>query len=199
MRMPNPPVPRWLPNAISIVRVLLVPVWAWSAELANRTFEAGGDGTRYRIAAALILSSIGASDVFDGWLARRYGLQSRLGANLDAIADKMAQVVLTTYLVLRPGPAFPQIPLWFLGLLIARDGLLVLGCLAIWRRHRHVETEHGWHGKAASVSLFLVLIACCFAASEAVMDILLLATTALVVASTAAYTHRGVIQFRAPR
>jgi len=197
--MSGPPIPRWLPNAISIVRVLLVPVWAWWAEIANRTFELDDNGQRYRIVAALILIAIGASDVVDGWLARRYDLQSRFGANLDAIADKLAQVVLTTYLALRVGPAFAAIPYWFLGLLIARDALLLLGCLAIWRRHGHVDTDHGWHGKAASLCLFAVLVASCFAAPEAVMNTMLLATAALVVASTAAYTRRGVNQFHGPR
>jgi len=194
--MPRPPIPRWLPNAISVLRVLLVPLWAWCAEHANRLFEAGADGSEARSAAALVLVTIGLSDALDGWLARRFALQSGLGANLDAIADKLAQIVMVTYLALRHGPAFPALPPWFLGLLIARDALLVLGCFAIWRRRGRVETEHGWHGKAASLGLFVVLVACNFAVGDAVAATLVGVTAVLVVASTAIYTRDGVRQFR---
>jgi phosphatidylglycerophosphate synthase len=189
-------IPRWLPNAISVLRVLLVPLWAWCAEHANRLFEAGADGSDARRAAAAVLVAIGLSDALDGWLARRFGLQSRLGANLDAVADKLAQIVMTTYLALRIGPAFPAIPFWFLLLLIARDGLLLLGCFAIWRRRGHVDTEHGRHGKAASLCLFAVLLVCNFAASDAAVATMVGFTAVVVVVSTAIYTVDGVRQFR---
>ncbi len=191
------PIPRWLPNAISVVRVLLVPVWAWCAEGANRASEAGAPGAGLQRAAALVLLTIGVSDALDGWLARRYGLQSRFGANLDAIADKLAQIVVTTYLALRLGPAFPAIPLWFLALLIARDLLLVLGCAAIWRRRGRVDTEHGWHGKVSSLCLFALLLVCNLAVGETVVGAMVFVTAAVVVASTAAYTRDGVRQFGA--
>jgi phosphatidylglycerophosphate synthase len=195
--MQRAPVPSWMPNAISVVRVLLVPLWALCAETANRTFEGGGDGAGLRNAAALTLVAIGASDALDGWLARRFDLQSRLGANLDAIADKLAQIVLTTYLALRVGPAFAAIAPWFLGLLIGRDALLALGCLLIWRRRGRVDTEHGWHGKVSSLCLFAVLVAASFGAGQAAITTMVWITAAAVVASTAAYTHDGVRQFRA--
>ena len=199
-----PPIPRWLPNAISFVRMLLVPVWVACAELANRTAQAasGGDpggheaAARYRLATAAVLVTIGLSDVLDGWLARRFGLQSRLGAVVDAGADKLAQVVLTTYLALRVGPAFPPIPLWFLGLLIARDGLLLVGLVVIRRRTGRVETEHELHGKVSSLCLFAVLVACSFAAPEAVTAPLVWGSAVVVVGSRAAYVWRGVRQLR---
>jgi len=191
------PIPRWLPNAISVARVVLVPVWAWCAESANRAFAEGADGDAWRRAAALVLITIGASDALDGWLARRFGLQSRIGANLDAIADKLTQIVVTTYLVLRTGPAFPAIPLWFLGLLMARDLLLVLGCAAIWRRRGRVDTEHVWHGKVSSLCLFALLLLCNLAVGDAAVTTMLLVTAAVVIASTVAYTRDGVRQFRA--
>lgn len=197
VRMRHAPIPSWLPNAISLVRVLLVPVWAACAEAANRAAEAGGDGLALRLAAALTLVAIGASDALDGWLARRFDLQSRFGANLDAIADKLAQVVLTTYLVLRAGPAFAAIPVWFLALLIARDALLAAGCLVIWRRRGRVDTEHGWHGKVSSLCLFAVLLAVSFGAAQGTTTSMVWLTAAVVVGSTAAYTVDGVRQWRA--
>jgi len=195
--MASPPIPRWLPNAISCVRVALVPVWVVFAEQANRAAHDGGDANGPRLLAALSLVVIGASDVLDGWLARRYGLQSPLGANLDALADKLAQVVLTTYLSLRVGAAFGWIPYWFLLLLIARDALLVVGFVAIKRRRGRVEAEHEWHGKASSLCLFAVLLAVSFGVSGAALTTTLAATAALVVFSTLRYTQHGWRQFTA--
>lgn len=195
--MRRTPIPSWLPNAISVLRVLLVPLWVYCAEAANRTFEAGGDGARLRLATALTLVAIGVSDALDGWLARRFDLQSRFGANLDAIADKLAQVVLTTWLVLRVGPAFAAIPVWFLGLLIVRDALLALGCFVIWRRRGRVDTEHGWHGKVSSLCLFAVLLAVSFGAGQQGVTVMVGITAAAVIGSTAAYTVDGIRQWRA--
>ncbi len=200
-------VPRWLPNAISVARVLMVPVWAYCAELAQRAAETGQDPLTARRAAGLVLLAIGASDVLDGWLARRFNLQSKDGALIDAVADKLTQVVLTTYLALRIGPAFAAIPVWFLLLLIARDGLLLLiardglllaGSAAIRRRRGHVEAEHAIHGKLASLALFAVLLAFSWVVPEALSAPLLWGTAALVVASTAMYVRHGLRQYGGP-
>ncbi len=191
-------VPRWLPNAISVARVLMVPVWACCAELAQRAAETGEDPLLARRAAGLVLLAIGASDVLDGWLARRFRLQSADGALIDAVADKLAQVVLTTYLALRIGPAFAAIPVWFLLLLIARDGLLLAGSAAIRRRRGHVEAEHAIHGKLASLALFAVLLAFSWVVPVALSAPLLWGTAALVVASTAMYVRHGLRQYAGP-
>lgn len=189
-----PTVPRWLPNAISCLRILLVPVWIACAELAN---AAPADAAFHRRLATLVLLTIGFSDIVDGWLARRFQLHSRAGAILDAVADKLAQVVLTTYLALAAGTAFPPIPLWFLGLLIARDGLLLLGFAVIRRRAHSVDTEHEWHGKLASLGLFAMLVVHSSGLDGFFADALLVATTALVVVSTAGYVRRGIGQLQA--
>ncbi len=191
------PVPRWLPNAISVVRILLVPVWVLVAEAANRTGEAGGDAAAAQLGAAVVLVTIGASDLVDGWLARRFGLQSHAGAVLDAVADKLAQVVLFTYLALRTGPAFAALPIWFLGMLILRDALLLVGYAVVRSRCRRVVAEHGLHGKLASLVLFVLLVAFSAGAPVALLQALEWAAALLVVISTVLYVRRGKAQLRA--
>ena len=66
---------RHLPNLISISRSLAVPVLVWIAFRGWQELFAWG----------LLLA--GASDLLDGWLARRFGWTSRLGAMLDSISD----------------------------------------------------------------------------------------------------------------
>jgi cardiolipin synthase len=103
----------WLPNLISVVRILLIPptlyaigVEAWTVALALFFFA-------------------GFSDGVDGFLAKRFGWQSRLGALLDPAADKllMAGVFLTL-------AAVGQVPVWLAVVVIARDVVIVAGALA---------------------------------------------------------------------
>jgi cardiolipin synthase (CMP-forming) len=68
---------RWLPSALSVSRIVFTPPIA-SAILDNEFPRA-----------FLLCWIAGATDYFDGFLARRFGWESRLGAWLDAISDKV--------------------------------------------------------------------------------------------------------------
>jgi CDP-diacylglycerol--glycerol-3-phosphate 3-phosphatidyltransferase len=72
-----------LPNAITVVRILLAPLFIWLL-LA----DAGTDGPLRWWAAALFIVAI-ATDGIDGAIARRQGLVTDLGKLLDPIADKV--------------------------------------------------------------------------------------------------------------
>jgi cardiolipin synthase len=148
-------VPGWLPNAITALRIVLVPVWLLLA-------EGGREGTPAAAAcrswSAGVLLLIGASGLVDGWLARRFGLASRSGAVLDAVADKLAQVVLLAFFALRVPPRQTGIPGWFALLVFGRDLFLLAGYLVVRRRTGTVRVTHRPHGKAASVLLFALLL-----------------------------------------
>jgi CDP-diacylglycerol---glycerol-3-phosphate 3-phosphatidyltransferase len=75
-------VPRQLPNAITIVRILCAPVFLWMLLV-----DGGADGPLRWWAAALFVVAI-ATDGIDGYLARRYEIVTDLGKLLDPIADK---------------------------------------------------------------------------------------------------------------
>ena len=187
-------VPRWLPNAISALRIVLVPVWVLCAEWANRAGEPESVAG-VRPWAVAVLLAIGASDLVDGWVARRFALQSHLGATLDAVADKLAQVVVFTYLALRNGPAFAAVPPWFFGALIARDVVLLIGCgLVRWRRGR-VHVEHRAHGKLTSLLLFALAIVCTAGFGDRLTQPAFWTAAAVVGVSAALYVRDGVRQF----
>ncbi|WP_159499963.1 CDP-diacylglycerol--glycerol-3-phosphate 3-phosphatidyltransferase [Microbacterium sp. 18062] len=76
-------VPRQLPNAITIVRILCAPVFVWLL-LA----DAGADGPLRWTAAALFVVAI-ATDGIDGHIARTHDIVTDLGKLLDPIADKV--------------------------------------------------------------------------------------------------------------
>jgi cardiolipin synthase len=108
---------RHLPNLISLLRIALVVPVAWMI-------------LQHRYDTALWLALIaGLSDALDGWLARRFGWRSRLGAFLDPAADKL--LLMTSYLVL----AFMLVvPWWLTALVLGRDAVILGGALAyrIW-------------------------------------------------------------------
>jgi len=141
-------IPRQLPNAITIVRILCAPVFVWLL-LADD----GTDGALRWWAAALFIVAI-ATDGIDGYLARRYEIVTDLGKLLDPIADK----VLT-------GCAFValsilgELPVWVVVLVLVRE-------LGITLHRLLVATDHvvaaAWMGKlktvAQAVALSLALL-----------------------------------------
>lgn len=106
---------RHLPNAITLLRILLVPPIGW-AILAREP----------RLALGLIALA-GFTDGLDGFLARRCGWQSRLGGILDAAADKL--LLVTCFVLLA---AIGLAPWWLAALVCGRDAVIALGALA-WR------------------------------------------------------------------
>ncbi len=184
-------VPPWLPNAISVLRVLLVPAWLVVAELHRA--ELPGEAS-WRAVCLGILLLLGFSDVLDGYLARRFSLQTPFGATLDAVADKLAQVAIFTYLALRGAPAFDPVPLWFLGVLILRDAINTTGNLVIRAKQGVVDTSHAGHGKLASLLLFALLVWVLWGGALHWLAHAYVLIAALVTLSTALYVADGAKQ-----
>ena len=76
----------YLPNILSLVRIILVPLILWL--LIQDLF----------VISAITISIVGLTDYFDGYLARKYNSESLVGFYLDAIADKV--LIITIYLIL---------------------------------------------------------------------------------------------------
>lgn len=190
-------IPRWLPNAISVVRVALVPVWLALA-FSLRARAAAGEAVTPWLSVG-VLVALGASDLVDGFLARRFGLATNLGATLDAVADKLAQVATVTFLAFVSTAVFTPVPWWLWAALVLRDGLLLVGAALVWRRHGALQVEHRWHGKAASLLLFAVVVAANAAAPGPwVLGGAALAVL-LIVPGTVSYLREGWRQLRAPK
>jgi len=106
---------RHLPNAISMLRVLLVAPICWF--LWHEEWPA----------ALSLVAVAGVSDGLDGFLARHYHWQSRLGGMLDAIADKMLLISCFVILAWRQ-----EAPLWLAFIVCGRDAVIAAGALG-WR------------------------------------------------------------------
>lgn len=79
-----------LPTWLTLLRIALVPVLVACFYLPMR-------GTN--LIAALLFVVIALTDWLDGWLARRYGMDSAFGAFLDPVADKLTVTVVLFVIV----------------------------------------------------------------------------------------------------
>jgi cardiolipin synthase len=145
----------WL---LTLARLLLIPIFLWVASDAQRTALSGGDAATARWTAMSILIVMGLSDVVDGLIARRYGLETQLGAVVDAVADKLAQFVFLVYFAVTRGPVFTQLPLWFVGVILGRDLLGLVTWLTFRAHYGPIEVVHRWHGRATTGAVAFVLV-----------------------------------------
>ena len=128
-----------LPNALSVLRLLGVPLFLWLL------LGPEADGW-----AVLVLMVSGITDWADGKLARWLDQGSRLGALLDPAADRLYIVCTLIALALRD-----IAPLWLVALLVGRE--LVLGVMLLVLRHYgYPPLQVHYLGKAAT---FLLLYA----------------------------------------
>ena len=125
-----------IPNVLSMLRLAGVPLFLYWVLVTEQ------DGR-----AILLLMAAGASDYFDGLIARKYGQYTRLGALLDPAADRLYILATLLALVVRDG-----LPLWWALALIGRDAVLSLS-LPILRRAGHGPLPVHFLGKAATFNL----------------------------------------------
>src|SRR5215471_4961439 len=104
-----------IPNLITLGRILLVPVVVWAI--------AAGE---MRIAFVLFLAA-GISDAVDGFLAKRFGMSTELGAYLDPLADKA--MLVSIYVALGIIEAIPR---WLVILVVSRDIMIVAAVILSW-------------------------------------------------------------------
>ncbi|MEA4954147.1 MAG: CDP-diacylglycerol--glycerol-3-phosphate 3-phosphatidyltransferase [Pseudoflavonifractor sp.] len=133
-----------LPNFLSLVRLLLVPVFARVFFLPIPTAHQW---------AALIYAAAFATDIADGYIARRFHQVTRLGRILDPLADKL--MTLTVILCIT---ADGILPLWAVAAFFCKELLMALGGLFMLRRTRDVIPAN-WLGKASTGVFFVVLAA----------------------------------------
>jgi CDP-diacylglycerol--glycerol-3-phosphate 3-phosphatidyltransferase len=156
MRRRMPPVRRWawerdpvsadpagedrvwtIPNVISFLRLLGVPLFLWLA------LGPAANGW-----ALLVLVVAGISDYLDGKIARRFGQTSRLGTLLDPAADRL--YILATVAALTD---LGVLPIWLACFLVGRDVVLAAMVPVLRRRGYGVALPVNFIGKAATTNL----------------------------------------------
>jgi CDP-diacylglycerol--glycerol-3-phosphate 3-phosphatidyltransferase len=125
-----------IPNLLSLLRLLGVPLFLWLA--------LGPEANGWAIG---VLAFGGLSDYADGKIARRFNQSSRLGALLDPAADRLYILATISALAARG-----IIPIWLAAAIPGRDLLLAL-TLPVLRRHGYGPLPVNFLGKAATLNL----------------------------------------------
>ena len=162
------PALRFIPNALCILRMLLVFPVAWL--LAHHEFRA----TLWLFAIAA------ATDGLDGFLAKRCGWMSELGKILDPLADKILLVgVFLTLAIME------LIPLWLAAAAVGRDVIITAGAIIYKWLFGDPEGRPTWISKLNTLCqiLFLLLIVAAHAVGH-VPQTLVTALGALVFVTT---------------
>jgi len=153
-----------LPNALSLARMAALPPVLY---LLRR-----GDPQSDRWALAILLVA-GATDLLDGWVARRRGAVSASGKVVDPLADKVLIGGLVIYLALSR-----EFPMWLLVAIVARDVALMAGAWLFFRRDKLVFAAD-WTGKWTTFFLGILILAHILEWRGAYLPLTVLATAAL--------------------
>jgi CDP-diacylglycerol--glycerol-3-phosphate 3-phosphatidyltransferase len=139
-------VRRFIPNALTIARFAAIPVFVW-------LYLAAGDGAAW--GAGIFFGAAALTDQVDGFLARRWHVESRFGTVADPLADRL-MIGTAAVLMLFTG----RIPVVAALVILGRDVALVLGYRLL--SPTGYELEVTFLGKAATwviyASLGLVLV-----------------------------------------
>ena len=125
-----------VPNVVTMLRLLCIPLFLWLLFGAHR-----------QIAAAVLLAVLGATDWVDGYVARRYGQVSTLGKVLDPTADRLLVGTAVISIMI-----YGAVPLWFGLATIARE-VLVSGMVILLAAMGAARIDVLWVGKAGTFGL----------------------------------------------
>ncbi|MGH7323333.1 MAG: CDP-diacylglycerol--glycerol-3-phosphate 3-phosphatidyltransferase [Candidatus Rokuibacteriota bacterium] len=130
-----------LANSLTILRIVLIPVFVTLLVY------------RWSGLALVVFAVAAVTDLLDGWVARRQGVASRLGAFLDPMADKLlltASFVTLTYL--------KALPFWITAVVLSRDIILIVGALLVHMVGGRIDPQPTWAGKAATFFQILTVL-----------------------------------------
>ena len=164
-----------LPNWLTILRILLIPVF-----VTLLVYRRAG-------LALLVFCLASLTDMLDGYIARSQGRQTRLGAFLDPMADKLlltSGFVTLTWLKV--------IPFWITAVVVSRDVVLSIGVLVIHVAGGTVHPAPTWIGKMSTVFQMLTVLG---AMAAAYFHLLPVFVTTLLAWITAVFTITSGLQY----
>ena len=130
-----------LPNMLSILRILMIPIALW-----------GMLKEEYALALAILVLA-GITDALDGFLARALNQFTPVGRILDPMADKILFITLFSCM----GFGLSLFPLWFTFVVLGRDILILLGYFNLRKKGKAQNLAPRFSGKAHTIILFLFL------------------------------------------
>ena len=144
-----------IPNILSFVRILLIPIFVW-------LYVTAGTSGEYYLAAAVVVAS-GITDFLDGQIARRCNMITEFGKFLDPLADKL---LVTACMMIFVG--WGRMPSWLVFIVIARE--FAISGLRMVAANNGTVIAAGWSGKIKTSCTMVGLIAMMVLPNVPVLD-----------------------------
>lgn len=126
-----------IPNAISFIRILLItPFVAFFIQ-------------RMYVAAAITVGISGLSDLFDGWIARKFHQESELGKVLDPLADKLTLIAVGVCLIFIEPYVLP-----LMIIMVLKDVLMIIGGTIVINQGV-IPPKSSWYGKLSTFMFYI--------------------------------------------
>lgn len=133
-------IAKHIPNILTIFRFILIPFIVLN--LANDKY----------LAAFVIFTISGLTDILDGFIARKFNFITNFGKLIDPLADKCTQIITLATLAIKD-----IIPMWIIIIVILKEFIMVAGASFLYGKELVVSSK--WYGKLATV-LFYIAIVC---------------------------------------
>src|SRR6202011_1815595 len=166
-------VPLNVPNLLTVVRILLVPVLV--VALLEKT--SGGD-----LLAAIVFAVASFTDAIDGWLARTRNWVTTFGKLMDPIADKLLIVAALIALV-----SLGRLEAWVAMVIISREFAVTVLRVAVGAGQGVVISASGLGKLKTAVQVAMVLTLIAVHGRPVLVSLLVYATVAVTVLSGADY------------
>ncbi len=133
-----------IPNCLSYLRLIMIPIFVYLYFIANSIND------YYK--AALIIALSGATDIADGYIARRYGLITELGKLLDPIADKLTQGAMLFCLLYRYLWIWPLVTFF-----IIKEVSMAISSILLFKKGKKLDGAK-WFGKLCTFIFYACMV-----------------------------------------
>jgi cardiolipin synthase len=168
-----------IPNLLTLARIFLTPVLVW--------FLLDG-----KLTPALIVFFIaGVTDALDGLIARVFNQQSRFGAYIDPLADKI--LLVTSFVILG---YIGLVPKWLVIIAVSRDFMILIGLFTLMFHQVKVEIKPFASSKLTTlfqlITIFTMLGSALLPLPSWAYMLLFFVTAGFCVFSGASYLYAGL-------
>ena len=167
---------KYVPNTLTFLRLVAVPFFVWLMLIGRMT------------EAMWLFLAAEATDVLDGFIARKFNVITKFGQIADPAADKLIQLAALFMLGYRQ--IIPDIIPW----LFLLKELILLGA-GIFAIRKSMDTSARWYGKVASASLFVTIMITFFFQNSLLSTVLLWGCVAFTLFALVMY-GRNYLAFR---
>ena len=161
-----------IPNILTTIRILLVPLVPFFY-FNNKIYLS-----------LLIYIIAGATDILDGYLARKYNATSKFGSALDPFADKLMLITVLITLTVDK-----QIPIFIVIIISLKELLMIITGIIIYFKHEQLIISSNKLGKASTLIFFIAIVETVLVNIEIINIFLFMIAFVFTFISLIAYIH----------